>query len=280
MLQFLPDKWFVKQPGKWALSGKASTVASAAAVAALAVALFPLQAGAQDQQKPLFMGPSGIQIAPGNNRPRDEDPPRVVPGRQPQVQVQQNQAPQTYRPEVNRPQQNDRRPIDGYGYGNNDGDRYRIEADNRRREDERRRQEAERQRQWHNNQNSRFQNNLPYYDSGYGPQYGSYYGYPGSGYRPQGVPPPRYYFRDDDNRWLRNYYRDDMRRVDRSRRLSLVVGMPMTSGYHRYMRPFSSDIYLQVQQPPPGYEIGYYDGYSVVYDPATGTVLSFIDLLD
>jgi hypothetical protein len=32
--------------------------------------------------------------------------------------------------------------------------------------------------------------------------------------------------------------------------------------------------------PPPGYAIGYFDGYMVVYDPASFQILSWVDLLD
>ncbi len=31
--------------------------------------------------------------------------------------------------------------------------------------------------------------------------------------------------------------------------------------------------------PPPGYRIGYYGGYCVVYNPVTFVILSFVDLL-
>jgi hypothetical protein len=96
---------------------------------------------------------------------------------------------------------------------------------------------------------------------------------------PVPLPPPRtrYIFRDQDSRWLRDYYRGEVVRVDRYRRVPMVIGMQLDMAY---IQPLPPSLYAQLPPPPPGYQIGYFEGYSVVYDPATGVIFGFVDLLD
>jgi hypothetical protein len=49
--------------------------------------------------------------------------------------------------------------------------------------------------------------------------------------------------------------------------------------YITYLSPLPPALYGQIPPPPPGYQVGYYDGYVVVYDPATYFIASVIDLL-
>jgi hypothetical protein len=44
------------------------------------------------------------------------------------------------------------------------------------------------------------------------------------------------------------------------------------------IRPIPPDVYGYLPPPPPGYAMGYYDGYTVVYDPATMLIASVLDL--
>jgi hypothetical protein len=46
-----------------------------------------------------------------------------------------------------------------------------------------------------------------------------------------------------------------------------------------YLSALPPDLYGQLPPPPPGYRVGYYDGYVVVYDPLTYFIASVIDLL-
>jgi hypothetical protein len=39
------------------------------------------------------------------------------------------------------------------------------------------------------------------------------------------------------------------------------------------------DVYGYLPPPPPGYQMGYYDGYVVVYDPVTYFITNLIDLM-
>ena len=45
-------------------------------------------------------------------------------------------------------------------------------------------------------------------------------------------------------------------------------------------RPLPPGVVGYIPPPPPGYVVGYFDGYVVVYDPISFTVLSVMDLLD
>jgi hypothetical protein len=70
-----------------------------------------------------------------------------------------------------------------------------------------------------------------------------------------------------------------MRAINRARRPIYTVG-----GYYPYtdigyLQPVAPDVYGYLPPPPPGYRMGYYDGYVVVYDPVTYFIVNLIDLL-
>jgi hypothetical protein len=46
-----------------------------------------------------------------------------------------------------------------------------------------------------------------------------------------------------------------------------------------YLTPVPPAVYGYIPPPPPGYQVGYWDGYVVVYDPLTYFIANVIDLL-
>lgn len=53
----------------------------------------------------------------------------------------------------------------------------------------------------------------------------------------------------------------------------------MPPAYRPYISPLPEYVVSYLPPPPPGYAMGYYQGYAVVYDPVTFLILSTIDLL-
>lgn len=89
----------------------------------------------------------------------------------------------------------------------------------------------------------------------------------------------RYEFRDADRARLERHYRSALGHVDRDHRPDFRAGEAIPSRYRGGITPAPASIRGRLQAPPAGYSIGYYQGYTVVYDPATYLVLSVIDLL-
>lgn len=56
-------------------------------------------------------------------------------------------------------------------------------------------------------------------------------------------------------------------------------GRAVPVAYRRAIAPLPAAYRYRVAPPPRGYAVGYYQGYSVVYDPATYLILSVVDLL-
>ena len=79
---------------------------------------------------------------------------------------------------------------------------------------------------------------------------------------------------------MRRYYRRDFGYINRSRRPVFVVGGYIPYGDRGYFTPVPPPLLGYLPPPPPGYVIGYFDGYTVVYDPVTFTILNFVDLLN
>lgn len=95
-----------------------------------------------------------------------------------------------------------------------------------------------------------------------------------------GHPRPGYYFGPRDRDRVRRYYARDFGYINRARRPHFVIGAYIPFGYRSYLRPIPPPIFAYLPPPPPGYALGYFDGYVVVYDPTTFAILSVIDLLD
>jgi hypothetical protein len=101
---------------------------------------------------------------------------------------------------------------------------------------------------------------------------------PGPG-RPGGPPPP-YAWRPGDRDRMRRYYGRNFGYINRGRRPIFTVGGFIPFGDRGYFRPVPPGLYGYLPPPPPGYMMGYFDGYVVVYDPVSYSVLNVMDLLD
>jgi hypothetical protein len=58
-----------------------------------------------------------------------------------------------------------------------------------------------------------------------------------------------------------------------------VVGGFFPWMYVNYITPVPPQVYGYLPPPPPGYQMGYYDGYVVVYDPISYFIANVIDLM-
>ncbi len=108
-------------------------------------------------------------------------------------------------------------------------------------------------------------------------------GRPGGGRPPSwGRPPqqrPSYAFRPNDRDRLLRHYRSHLRYINRSRRPLFSVGGYFPYGDVGYLSPLPVGLYAQLPPPPFGYQMGYFDGYVVVYDPVTYFIANMVDLL-
>jgi Ni/Co efflux regulator RcnB len=109
---------------------------------------------------------------------------------------------------------------------------------------------------------------------------------PGQGHEQRGGehggdhrPDQRYEFRDADRDQLRRHYNSDFKHVDRNHRPDFHAGQPMPSAYRGKIKPMPQDVRRGMPPPPRGYQMGYYGGYAVVYDPVTFAVLQVMDIL-
>lgn len=90
---------------------------------------------------------------------------------------------------------------------------------------------------------------------------------------------PSYSFRPNDRSYLYRYYRNRLGRINRARRPHFIIGGYFPYTYIPYISPLPPDVYGYLPPPPPGYRMGYYQGYVVVYDPMTYFIANIIDLL-
>ena len=96
--------------------------------------------------------------------------------------------------------------------------------------------------------------------------------------RPPQVRPP-YRWRASDRAWLRRYYRRNLGYINRATRPRFVAGGFFPWTYFPYITPLPPRVVSYLRPPPPEYQMGYFNGYVVVYDPATGFIANVIDLL-
>ncbi len=106
---------------------------------------------------------------------------------------------------------------------------------------------------------------------------------PGGGRPPQwGRPPqnrPRYQFRPRDRDFLRRHYLRHLAYINLARRPVFSIGGYFPYADIGYMTPVPAEVYRYMPAPPPGYQMGYFDGYVVVYDPLTYFLANVVDLL-
>jgi Ni/Co efflux regulator RcnB len=88
-----------------------------------------------------------------------------------------------------------------------------------------------------------------------------------------------YRFRDADRRYLQRHYGSSLRTVRVDRRPVFVPGRVIPAVYRPQVAVLPAHVHRHLPPPPRGYRVGYYQGYSVVYDPLTFTILSVLDLL-
>lgn len=92
-------------------------------------------------------------------------------------------------------------------------------------------------------------------------------------------PDQRYDFRDADRDQLRRHYDGDLKRIDRNHRPDFHAGQPVPSAYRGKIKPLPQNVRRDLPPPPRGYQMGYYGGYAVVYDPVSFTILQVMDIL-
>lgn len=78
---------------------------------------------------------------------------------------------------------------------------------------------------------------------------------------------------------LRQHFQSQLAHVDRNNRPHVVVGGSLPSGFQTYIVPVPVEEFTYLPPVPEGYQMAFYDGYIIVYDPYSGLVLDVIDLL-
>lgn len=96
--------------------------------------------------------------------------------------------------------------------------------------------------------------------------------------RPPAQRPP-YHWRPNDRAWLRHRYRQRLLYINLATRPVFRVGGYFPYADIGYLSPLPPDVYGYLPPPPPGYQMGYWDGYVVVYDPVTYFIANLIDLV-
>ena len=88
-----------------------------------------------------------------------------------------------------------------------------------------------------------------------------------------------YEFRDQDRQQLRSHYARNLKNVKTANRPHFQRGERIPQSYRSHITPVPASVRRGLPPPPAGYQVGYYQGYSVVYDPTTYVILSVLDLL-
>ncbi len=97
-----------------------------------------------------------------------------------------------------------------------------------------------------------------------------------------GRPPqqrPSYRFRPTDRAYLRRFYLSRLRSINLARRPVFAPGGYFPYADIVYLSTLPPNLYGYLPPPPPGYSMGYFEGYVVVYDPNTYYVADVIDLV-
>jgi hypothetical protein len=103
--------------------------------------------------------------------------------------------------------------------------------------------------------------------------YPPHYGHPHYG------PPRPHYVWGGGNGWrLRHFFLGDMRPVRGWHRHPLFIGGYFPQAHLARIQPIPEHLMVYLPPVPPGYEIGYFDGYCLIYDPYTLRIESVLDL--
>lgn len=89
-----------------------------------------------------------------------------------------------------------------------------------------------------------------------------------------------YAFQQQDRQRLEKHYKSILGHVDRSHRPHFEAGQKLPPQYRGVITRAPENLRRRLPPPPAGYQIGYYQGYTLVYDPTTLAILSVIDLLN
>ncbi|MDF0534394.1 hypothetical protein PY479_08915 [Shewanella sp. A32] len=78
---------------------------------------------------------------------------------------------------------------------------------------------------------------------------------------------------------IKQHYQRILSKVDRNRRPKWERGEVIPDRYRPYITPAPSSLIQRLNDVPKGCDVGYYQGYTVVYDPTTFMILTLVDLL-
>ncbi|HLW76950.1 MAG TPA: hypothetical protein VKS01_08185 [Bryobacteraceae bacterium] len=90
-----------------------------------------------------------------------------------------------------------------------------------------------------------------------------------------------YHFRTQDQAKLREHYRANFKtgdKVDMDHRVHFRAGEKLPEGWRDRLHPVPEVVMQDLPPIPAGMEIGYLDGYAVVYDPAAGEIVEVLDV--
>jgi hypothetical protein len=99
----------------------------------------------------------------------------------------------------------------------------------------------------------------------------------GGGHRP--APNAHYQISRQAAPKLRQHFQNQLGHVNRNNRPHVVAGGSLPSGWQTYIVPVPVEEFTYLPPVPEGYQMAFYDGYIIVYDPYSGLVLDVIDLL-
>lgn len=88
-----------------------------------------------------------------------------------------------------------------------------------------------------------------------------------------------YALEQQDRARLKHHYQRVLGRVDRAHRPHFEPGNLIPVLYRPYITPAPLSLRRHLPPLPPGYVMGYYQGYSIVYDPTTFAIITLVDLL-
>jgi Ni/Co efflux regulator RcnB len=91
-----------------------------------------------------------------------------------------------------------------------------------------------------------------------------------------------YHFRQEDRNQFSSHYKSNIRQMQQhpDRRHHIRAGEQLPNDFRSHVKTVPPSYYRNVPPPPRGYQLGYYDGYVVAYNPATRIVADVLDLVD